>query len=339
MIVITGGAGYIGSHIAYSLRNSDRHCGVPILLLDDLTNTEESQVSRVLERVPKTLHLRLALESLSAEEMTTLFRCMGVTAVVHCAGLKDGPASLREPLSYFGRNLSSTWVLGQVCKTLDLPLVFSSSASVYASRSGQVRETDAVGPSTPYAYSKLMAEQVVQSIARAVSLRYFNPIGSQFPTWGEAWSKSPASVAYYLCQASVSKEVFTVHGSDYPTVDGSPIRDFIAVQDLADAHVAVLDQLMDRVSLPRAMNVGTGTGHTIRELVTAYRTVAPLRVSLGYRRPGDIAVSVASPDLIRSTTDWYAKVPLVKSLREALASYLWAQKYKEENAETPLTNV
>lgn len=313
-ILITGGAGYIGSHTAVTLL--DR--GDEVVIVDNLSNSSAEAIRRITAitgREPLFRQLDLRDEHLLDEE----FAANRPDAVIHFAGLKAVGESVAQPLRYYAHNLDATFALLRTMEAHDVRrLVFSSSATVYGG--GQVAPyTEDDGPivsTNPYGQSKAMLERILSDVAEAdprwsiALLRYFNPIGAH-PSGliGEDPNGIPNNLAPYITQVAVGRlNEVTVYGDDYDTADGTGERDYIHVDDLAAGHVAALSWLADNTGV-RAWNLGTGVPTSVLELIAAFEvasgTEIPYRV--GGRRAGDLASAWADVSRARKELGWEAR--------------------------------
>lgn len=319
-VLITGGAGFIGSTVASACLDA----GVAPVVLDDLSAGRREFTAG-----------RIAYEG-AITDSALLDRVFDdhpdIDAVVHCAARIVVPESLAQPLAYYDNNVVGT--LRLVRQLLDrgcTRLLFSSSASIYAAPAPgagfAVDESAPLRPSSPYARSKAMTEQILADVSaatdlRVLSLRYFNPIGADPQLRTGLQHALPTHALGKLITAQAAGEPFTVTGTDWPTRDGSAIRDFVHVWDLARAHVAALvgfDAALDGAP-HRPVNLGTGDGTTVRELVDAFRAVAgDLEVVDGTRRPGDVVGAYADPGTADRLLGWRAERTLQEGVRDALA--------------------
>ncbi|MFS0893305.1 UDP-glucose 4-epimerase GalE [Microbacterium sp. 179-I 3D3 NHS] len=324
-VLITGGAGYIGSTVATACIEA----GIEVVILDDL--------SKGLRAFGENRNLYVGdiadgevLDRLLAEHPD-------IDAVVHCAARIVVPESVADPLGYYQVNVGKTIVLLQRLREAGIPrVVFSSSASVYAGESGDgVDESGALAPASPYATTKAMVEQILKDAAtagdfRAIALRYFNPIGADPQLRTGLQNPTPSHALGKIMQAHVAGEPFPITGTDWATRDGSGLRDYIHVWDLALAHVAAV-QRFDEVASDddpyRVINLGTGDGVTVRELVAAFERVTgePLAVVETDRRPGDQAGAFAIVDLAAEALGWRAQRSVDDGVRDALA---WSEKLR-----------
>lgn len=297
--LVTGGAGYIGAHLVAALtRNGDR-----VAVLDDLSTGYAGRVDGLAPLVRGSVHdVDLVMRTLRGHQ---------VNAVIHTAGRKDVPASLADPACFYRANVGGLQALLTAMSTAAVSrLLFSSSAAVYGAGTGhRLTEAAPLRPVNPYGWSKLHGERLLHAHAanhglRFVALRYFNVAGTENPHWLEPDSPSVLSA---LCAALRAGTSPRINGHDYPSRDGTSVRDFVHAADVAEAHLAVAG-LLDRAGCAATFNVGTGVGRTMGELLTDLgaltgRPLAPLR---GPRRSGDVAHSVADINQLRRTVGWQA---------------------------------
>lgn len=324
-VLLTGGAGYIGSHTALALLER----GHEVLVLDDFSNSSPEAVRRVSElsgaQVP-VIDADLSDGRAAARALEgSVF-----DAVIHLAGLKAVGESVAEPTRYYRVNLNSTLVLLDLMRERGVTkLVFSSSATVYGDpQTDAIDETHPVGVglTSPYGWSKFMNEQIITDAQTArpelaVSLlRYFNPVGAH-PSGriGEDPAGIPNNLMPFIAQVAVGKrERLSVFGDDYPTPDGTGVRDYIHVMDLAEGHVAALERLEPGVAVH---NLGSGTGSSVLEVLRAFEAAAGLQVPhrIVAPRPGDVAVVVADPAKANAELGWRSKRGLDEACRDAWA--------------------
>jgi UDP-glucose 4-epimerase len=322
-VLLTGGAGYIGSHTAVALLE----VGVPVVVVDDLSNA--SPVA--LDRVREVTGIDVPLHRVDVRDGAALDAVLAATpvrAVVHFAGLKAVGESVEQPLRYYDVNVRGTLELVAAMRRHGIrDLVFSSSATVYGDPERiPLDEACRVGATNPYGRSKLMVEQILTDLAasepgwRIALLRYFNPVGAH-PSgrMGEDPTGVPNNLLPFVMQVAVGlRERLTVHGDDYPTPDGTGVRDYLHVVDLAEGHVAALAAL-PRIDGCRAVNLGTGRGHSVLEVVEAARRASgrPIPAVVGPRRPGDVATTYADPTLARDLLGWTARRDLAAMVADA----------------------
>ena len=314
-ILVTGGAGYIGSHTCVELLEA----GYEIVVMDNLDNSCEEAVHRVEKICGKPIPFVKA--DLCDEAATrAVFEQYPITAVIHFAGLKAVGESVRKPLEYYTNNLVSTLTLLNVMREFDVKnFVFSSSATVYGDpASVPIREDFPTGGTTnPYGTTKLFIEQILKDYCKAdptlnvAILRYFNPIGAhESGMIGEDPNGIPNNLVPYIAQVAVGKlEKLHVFGDDYPTPDGTGVRDYIHVVDLAKGHVAALKKLDTGCGL-FIVNLGTGKGYSVLDVLHAYEKACgkTLPYTVDPRRGGDIAECYAEPTKAKNEMGWEAKL-------------------------------
>lgn len=322
-ILLTGGAGYIGSHTALALLNR----GDEVVALDNLSNASPEALRRVERLTGKRAPLVVG-DCTKREDLEKVFSAYPITQVVHFAGLKAVGESVGKPLEYYRNNLDATLTL---CETMRdhgcFDLVFSSSATVYGTNQEMpLQETFPLGCTNPYGWTKYMSEQILRDLGHAdsrfhiVLLRYFNPVGAhESGLIGEDPSGVPNNLMPYICQvASGRLKELSVFGSDYPTVDGTGVRDFLHVMDLAEGHLAALDYAKKNAGA-EAFNLGTGEGYSVLQMVNTFEKINGVKVPyhLAPRRAGDIATCYADPSKAREKLHWAAKRTLSDMCRDA----------------------
>ncbi|MFC0333363.1 UDP-glucose 4-epimerase GalE [Paenibacillus sepulcri] len=311
-ILVTGGAGYIGTHTCVELLEA----GYDIIVVDNFANSSPEALNRVKEITGKSFRFyQLDVRDRSALE--AVFARNQIDAAIHFAGLKAVGESVRSPLWYYEMNMISTLALCEVMSKYGVhKLVFSSSATVYgASGDMPVSENSPIGASSPYGRTKQMIEQILQDLAASnpewgISiLRYFNPAGAhKSGRIGENPSGTPNNLMPYLSQVAAGRlEELSIYGSDYPTPDGTGIRDYIHVVDLALGHIRALGRILDSSGL-NIYNLGTGRGSSVLEMIAAFEKATGTHVPYRFaaRRPGDIAVSCADIRKARQELGWTA---------------------------------
>ena len=323
-VLVTGGAGYIGSHTCLELLEG----GYGVVVIDNLCNSNPKSLERVQELTGKRLKFyegdvrdEALLEKIFAENE--------IGCVIHFAGLKAVGESVAKPWEYYDNNLNSTLVLTKVMKKVGMKnLIFSSSATVYtADNEMPLRENSRTGGCTnPYGWTKYMTEQILSGIAHAdpewsvVLLRYFNPIGAhESGRIGEDPRGIPNNLMPYITQVAVGRREFlSVFGNDYDTHDGTGVRDYIHVVDLSKGHVAAVKYANEHNGC-EVFNLGTGTGYSVLDMVNTFRDVN--NVALPYkiveRRPGDIATCYADPAKSREVLGWTAEKDLADMCRDS----------------------
>ncbi|CAM3581328.1 UDP-glucose 4-epimerase GalE [Erysipelothrix urinaevulpis] len=315
-ILVTGGAGYIGSHTCVELLNQ----GHEVVVLDNLSNASEIALERVKEITGKDLTF-YKKDLLNIEDINDVFENETIEAVIHFAGLKAVGESVAHPLWYYENNITGTLNLCKVMAKHDVKnIIFSSSATVYGTPEVvPIVEDSPLSTTNPYGSTKLMLEQILQDLHVAdeawnvVILRYFNPIGAHHSgIIGEDPKGIPNNLIPYITQVAVGKlDELTVFGDDYDTPDGSGVRDYIHVVDLAQGHVDALKRLNpnDGVSI---YNLGTGQGYSVLDMVEAFSEVVGKEIPyvIKERRPGDIATCYAQADKAKREIGWEAKKDL-----------------------------
>lgn len=313
MILVTGGAGYIGSHTCVALAAA----GYEVVVLDNFSNAKPSVLHR-LEQVlgkPITCHEG---DVADVELVQHLLEAHQVSAVIHFAAYKAVGESVAQPLRYYQNNVAGTVALLQAMRAAGVgQLVFSSSATVYGDpASVPIREDFPLSATNPYGWTKLMMEQVLADVVssepdfwRVARLRYFNPVGAH-PSGliGEDPQGIPNNLLPFVAQVAVgARPHLNVWGSDYPTPDGTGVRDYIHVMDLAEGHVAALTYLDEHPGL-LTVNLGTGRGTSVLEMVDAFERASgrPIPYQVAPRRPGDVAECWADPGLAQRLLGWRA---------------------------------
>ena len=312
-ILLTGGAGFIGSHTAVEMIRA----GYDVIIADDLSNASPKVLGRIREITgvePKFYQIDVA----DKEKLSAVFSGNNIQGVIHFAGFKCVPESSKVPLSYYRNNLDTALSVLEVMEQFSCKaFVFSSSATVYGEKN-PVPFTEDMPTDTatnPYGTTKLMIEQILMDACKAnpalsgVSLRYFNPIGAH-PSglMGEAPNGIPNNLMPYITQVAVGKrEKLSVYGTDYPTPDGTGVRDYIHVVDLALGHVKAVAYALEHSGF-EAINLGTGKGSSVFEVVKAFEAASGVEIPLiiAPRRPGDIAFSYAKVDKAKRLLDWEA---------------------------------
>ena len=322
-ILITGGTGFIGSHTAVALLAAGRD----VVLYDNLTNSRREVVDRIAQiagRVPRFVEGDVR----DREHLARVLRETGSDGVIHFAALKAVGESVREALAYYDVNVGGTLALCQAMAAVGVySLVFSSSATVYGDPASlPIREDFPRSTTNPYGASKLILEDMLADVAaadprwRIARLRYFNPIGAhESGLIGEAPSGIPNNLLPYIAQVACGqREKLSVFGGDYPTPDGTGVRDYIHVVDLAEGHLAALDYLAANPGL-LTVNLGTGRGYSVLEIVRAFERASGHAVpyEIVARRAGDIAACYADPTLARERLGWSARRDLDAMCRDA----------------------
>ena len=312
MIFVTGGAGYIGSHTCVELLNA----GHEVTVFDNFCNSRPEALARVERITGKNVSL-VQGDVREAAPLKAALRASGASAVIHFAGLKAVGESVQDPLAYYANNVAGTLQLLQAMRECDVrALVFSSSATVYGDPQRlPLTEDHPLSATNPYGRSKLMIEEMLRDLHRSdpswrlAILRYFNPVGAhRSGLIGEDPQGVPNNLLPFVAQVAVGRrQHLNVWGNDYPTPDGTGVRDYIHVQDLAQAHVAALQTLL-RGQPSFTVNVGTGQGHSVLEVVHAFEQASqrPVPYRVAPRRAGDVASCYADPTLAQHLLGWRA---------------------------------
>nr|WP_278986614.1 UDP-glucose 4-epimerase GalE [Plesiomonas shigelloides] len=312
-ILVTGGAGYIGSHTVLELLNS----GNDVVVIDNLCNSSRESLCRVEALTGRSVTFYEA-DVCDRSALQTIFAQHAIDAVIHFAGLKAVGESTQIPLKYYQNNIAATLVL---CEEMEragvFRLVFSSSATVYGDpHTVPIQEHFPTSATNPYGRSKLMVEEMLRDIVAAdprwsvVLLRYFNPVGAHISGQiGEDPNGIPNNLLPYIAQVAIGRlKQLSVFGNDYPTPDGTGVRDYIHVVDLSLGHLKALQYIADRHGV-FTFNLGTGQGYSVLEMVKAFEQASGRAVpyQVVARRPGDIAVCYAEPDLAAQELGWRAE--------------------------------
>lgn len=313
-ILVTGGAGYIGSHTTLALLQA----GFDVVVLDNLCNSSPESLQRVAKICGKSAEF-IQGDIRDRVLLDELFASKPISAVLHFAGLKAVGESVRKPLDYYENNVAGSVTLAQAMAAAGVyRLVFSSSATVYGEPTQMpIREDFPTGiPTNPYGRSKLMVEELLQDLATSdprwsiALLRYFNPVGAhRSGLIGEDPNGIPNNLLPYISQVAIGKlQQLSVFGNDYPTVDGTGVRDYIHVEDLADGHLKAL-QTIAGTSGVKIWNLGTGQGYSVLQMVKAFEHASGQAVpyQLVPRRPGDIAECWADPHKAATELGWKAE--------------------------------
>jgi UDP-glucose 4-epimerase len=315
-ILATGGAGYIGSHVVVELLNA----GYRVVILDNFEKSEPEVIDRIEAITGKAVSL-VAGDVRDRETVERVLRTHNIDAVIHLAGKKAVGESVADPLLYYGDNLNGALSLLAAMRAAGVTrLAFSSSATVYGTlQKLPINETAATGATSPYGRTKLIIEEMIDdcSVAwpdfSAISLRYFNPVGAHRSGMiGENPRGTPNNLFPYVVQTAAGEMPFVrVFGDDYLTVDGTGLRDYIHVVDLAQGHVAAIAALFDpkpNMQRHQRLNLGTGKGYTVLQVIAAFARACGRRIphKVVARREGDIAASVADPSLAQELLSWQA---------------------------------
>ena len=338
-VLVTGGAGYIGSHTVPLLLEH----GHSVVIADNLSNSKMEVVRRIAEISGRDFAFHQT-DVCNRSGMRRIFAQQKIDAVIHFAGLKAVGESVEIPLRYYRNNIDSTLTLLELMAEFGVKnIVFSSSATVYDPNNPMpLTEQATLQASNPYGWTKLMNEEILRSAANAdpelgvLLLRYFNPIGADKSTRiGEDPKGIPNNLMPFITQVAVGKrERLNIFGGDYPTPDGTGVRDYIHVLDLAAGHLLALDYLF-KIKGAQAINLGTGRGYSVLEVVRAFEKVSgqTINYEIVERRPGDLAILYSDPSLARELLGWKA----TRDLEEmCLDSWLWQKNnpygYEEDES-------
>lgn len=324
-ILVTGGAGFIGSHVCVELINS----GYLPVVVDNLCNSSAESLKRVA-RITGVEPVFFEVDINDKNALREVFRAYDISAVMHFAGLKAVGESNQIPMKYYRYNVAGTLSLAEVMEEFKVwKLIFSSSATVYGDPvSVPIDETFATSATNPYGRSKLIVEEILSDMAKAPGnqwnfslLRYFNPVGAhESGLIGEDPAGIPNNLLPYVAQVAIGKlKELSVFGDDYDTVDGTGVRDYIHVVDLALGHVAALQALEKTGVGCRAYNLGTGMGYTVLQMVKAFEAASGRTVpyKIVPRRAGDIASCYADPAKAKAELGWEAKFGLERMMQDA----------------------
>ncbi|MDD9266513.1 UDP-glucose 4-epimerase GalE [Paenibacillus sp. GCM10023248] len=322
-ILITGGAGYIGSHTCVELLNA----GYEIVVVDNLCNSSAESLRRVKELTGKDFQF-YQMDLLNRTDLENVFRQHSIEAVIHFAGLKAVGESVRLPLRYYHTNITGTLILCELMQQYGVHrIVFSSSATVYGlSERVPITENTPLGATNAYGRTKQIIEEIMQDLHVSdpswsiALLRYFNPIGAHSSgRLGEDPNGVPNNLVPYITQVAVGrlKEV-QIYGNDYATPDGTGVRDYIHVVDLARGHLKALEKVMAATGV-EAYNLGTGRGYSVMEMVAAFEGVTGKRIPyrVTERRAGDIGVCYADATKAQRELGWVAELGIEEMCRDA----------------------
>lgn len=320
-ILVTGGAGYIGSHTCVALLEA----GHEIIAVDNFCNSKAESIKKVEQITNKKIYF-YEIDVTNEKLVEKIFLNHDIDGVIHFAGFKAVGESVEEPLKYYFNNVVSTMVLVKLCKKYNVnKFVFSSSATVYGENEVPFKEEMELLPTTnPYGETKAMSERILMDIAKAdpyfsvAILRYFNPVGAhESGLIGEDPNGIPNNLMPYITKVAKGElEKLRVFGNDYPTPDGTGVRDYIHVVDLAEGHVAAYKHLTEGAHV---YNLGTGKGTSVLELVHAFEKANGIKVpyEIVDRRPGDIAICYADTSKAEKELGWKAKRDIVDMCRDA----------------------
>ncbi len=322
-ILVTGGAGYIGSHTSILLIEA----GYDIIVFDNFSNASHESIKRVEKIVGQSITL-IEGDIRNRTDLENVFSSYSIDAVIHFAGLKAVGESVEKPLSYYDNNIYGTMVLCEImskhnCKSI----VFSSSATVYGDpHTTPIKEDFPLSATNPYGRSKLFIEEMLRDLHisdsswKIVLLRYFNPVGAHSSgTIGEDPNGIPNNLMPFIAQTAVGKRSYlSIFGDDYDTHDGTGVRDYIHVMDLADGHVKALN-IIKNLSKVMTINLGTGTGYSVLDMVKAFEKASGKKVpyQIAPRRAGDVAKCFADPSYAKKILGWEAKKGIVQMCEDS----------------------
>ena len=322
-ILVTGGAGYIGSHTAVELLNA----GHQVVIIDNLCNSSPKVLDRIEALAGKNFSF-LQADVRDGAALDRLFAEHRIDGVIHFAGLKAVGESVAQPLRYFDNNVGSTLALLHAMDRANVRrIVFSSSATVYGDpEQVPITESSRLQVTNPYGRTKLICEDILRDLQQAdprwhvAILRYFNPVGAHISgTIGEHPSGTPNNLMPFITQVAVGqREFLSIFGQDYPTPDGTGVRDYIHVVDLAQGHLAALTYLHDRQA-SITVNLGTGRGVSVKELADTFARVTGVPVPYRFvdRRPGDVAACYADTRLAQEALGWQAQLGVERMCQDA----------------------
>lgn len=329
-ILVTGGAGYIGSHTCVALLEA----GHSVIIADNLSNSKRESIEKIIDIANKEV-IFYEIDATDSKAIEVIFRNYKIDGVIHFAGLKAVGESVEKPLAYYHNNIVSTMVLAEACQKYDVRrFVFSSSATVYGDNKVPFVETmDLLPTKNPYGETKAISERILTDIAKvnpnfSVSLlRYFNPVGAhESGLIGEAPNGIPNNIMPYVTKVAKGSLVkLQVFGNDYLTIDGTGVRDYIHVLDLAEGHIAALNNFTEGVHI---YNLGTGKGTSVLDLVQAFKEANSIEIpyEIVDRRSGDIGSCYADTSKAERDLGWIAKRDIIAMCRDA---WRFEKNYKE----------
>lgn len=322
-ILVTGGAGFIGSHTVVELLEK----GEDIVIVDNFSNSSPDVLNKIREITNKDFKF-YEVDLLDEENLEKVFKEKQIESVIHFAGLKAVGESVEKPIEYYHNNITGTLILLKLMKKYNCKkIVFSSSATVYGNpKSLPIKEDFPLSTTNPYGSTKLMIEQILQDVCVSDNefcvaiLRYFNPIGAhKSGLIGEVPNGIPNNIMPYILKVAKGEyEALTVFGNDYNTPDGTGVRDYIHVVDLAKGHLKALDKIRKEKGV-KIYNLGTGNGYSVLDLVTNFEKINNVKVNykIGNRRPGDIAACYADPSKAKKELGWVAEYGIEEMCKDA----------------------
>jgi UDP-glucose 4-epimerase len=322
-ILVTGGAGYIGSHTCIELLNA----GYEVVVVDDFTNSVIEPIHRIQQLTGKSLSFH-EVNLLDKIALDAVFKSEGkIDAVIHFAALKAVGESVEHPLRYYKNNIAGSLSLFEVMRDHGVTsIVFSSSATVYGDPDEvPIKENAPIHPTNPYGQTKAMMEQILMDTGLAhdwgvILLRYFNPVGAHASGEIGEDPEYPNNLLPFVSQVAAGiREHVTIFGEDYDTPDGTGVRDYIHVVDLAKAHVKSIEKLTSSPKGTLIYNIGTGTGYSVKQMVETFRQVSgkEIKTVIGPRRAGDIAECTADATLANKELGWHAEYGLQEMIESA----------------------
>ncbi len=323
MILVTGGAGFIGSHTCVELINA----GYEVVIVDNLSNSKYEAVNRIEKITSKAVKFYEA-DILDKDALNKIFDENKIDAVIHFAGLKAVGESVSIPLKYYHNNITGTLILCEVMANHNVKkIVFSSSATVYGNpKTVPIKEDFPLSTTNPYGSTKLMIENILRDLYVSDNewsialLRYFNPIGAhESGLLGEDPNGIPNNLVPYIAKvAQGTLPQLSVFGNDYPTHDGTGVRDYIHVVDLSLGHIKALEKVLSSTGAD-AYNLGTGIGYSVLDVVNAYQAASGVKINYKIvdRRPGDIAECFADPEKSKKELGWSAKLDIKKMCEDS----------------------
>ena len=323
-ILVTGGAGYIGSHTVVELYNS----GYRPIIVDDLSNTSLNNISGIEKIIGDKISF-YKIDCTNEEKMNELFKKeINIEGVIHFAAFKSVEESVREPKKYFDNNIGSLEVLLKIMKKYTVSnIIFSSSCTVYGSPDIlPVSELAAFKKAeSPYGETKQLCEKLIDEVdLNSISLRYFNPVGSHETCLiGDCSADKPNNLVPIICEvASGKRNAMQIYGNDYNTIDGTCVRDYIHVVDLARAHVSALDYILKSKTIKTAYNIGVGKGVSVQEVVDSFEQINDIKISykIGPRREGDVEEIYSDNTKINKELKWFPLMSFQSALKTA---WIW----------------
>lgn len=322
-VLITGGTGYIGSHTVVEFLNND----YDVVIMDNLSNSKKEALNRI-EKITGKKPKFYEVDLLDKEGMKKIFQENKIDSVIHFAGLKAVGESVEKPILYYKNNITGTINLLEIMKEQDVKkIVFSSSATVYGNSTDvPFKEDTPLSATNPYGRTKLMIEEILRDIYVSDNswgialLRYFNPIGAhESGLIGEDPNGKPNNLMPYITQVAIGKrDKLSIFGNDYDTPDGTGVRDYIHVVDLAKGHLKALEKIM-KENIAEAYNLGTGKGYSVLDLVKTFQKVNEVEIpyEITDRRPGDIAICYADPEKAKKELNWKAEKGIEEMCRDS----------------------